>query len=481
METIVSRRQKSGATPAKTTPAPAKAAPVPVKMSPAPAPVIKKAETLPVKILRKPEPKFVVANTVPVAMPVILQPKSQPLTTSAKPSPVASEKFNGALDIIAEESGIAIEELTDDTIFSDIGVGSLLSMAIVSRFREELSLALDPEFNLFLDCGTVKLMRGFLATFSGDDAEEPQAQVTEEPFTQDIIVETETFAMVEPSPPIIVDAEPFTAVEYAPSVTKSEYAIMEDEFSAHSISTTKDNQSLVRPSTEGSFLGVTETAAVNKALVSAGLAIVSEESGIAESDLTDDTQLADIGVDSLLLTVISSRLRKELGLELDPEFSLFVSCPSIGELKAFLAGQSGRDDGMSSDDAVSEEADTGITTSASEGEACRAATSVLLQDVPANAARTLFLLQDGSGSASSYTQLPRVRDDVAITGVNCPYVRDPENMMCGAGALIDLFVDEITRRQPQGPYHLGGWSCGGAFAFACRPPDHPRRTHPAAH
>lgn len=38
-------------------------------------------------------------------------------------------------------------------------------------------------------------------------------------------------------------------------------------------------------------------------------------------------------------------------------------------------------------------------------------------------------------------------------------------MSCSVESLIDRFVNETKRRQPQGPYHLGGWSSGGVFSF----------------
>lgn len=52
-----------------------------------------------------------------------------------------------------------------------------------------------------------------------------------------------------------------------------------------------------------------------------------------------------------------------------------------------------------------------------------------------------------------------------MIGLNCPYARDPKNMNCTWQAMIRSFVAEIRRRQPTGPYHLGGWSSGGAFAY----------------
>ena len=213
-------------------------------------------------------------------------------------------------------------------------------------------------------------------------------------------------------------------------------------------------------------------------IVSAALAIVSEESGIAIPELTDDSNFADVGVDSLLSMVIASRFREELGLELEADFSIFADLPTVKDLKAFLAGGSSK--GESSEDLSDfndEQSSSPLTTpdeSGPEGEPykqavgpARPATSVILQGLPKVAAKTLFLLPDGSGSASSYVQMPGVKGDIAIVGLNCPYVRDPDDMNCTPSAMISSYCSEIQRRQPSGPYHLGGWSSGGAFAFAC--------------
>ena len=212
--------------------------------------------------------------------------------------------------------------------------------------------------------------------------------------------------------------------------------------------------------------------------VSAALAIVSEESGIATNELTDDSNFADIGVDSLLSMVIASRFREELGLELEADFSIFVDLPTVKDLKAFLVNGSSKSESSEDlSDSNDEQLSSPLTTpdeSGAEEEShkpvagpARPATSVILQGLPRVAAKTLFLLPDGSGSASSYVQMPGVKGDIAIVGLNCPYVRDPDDMNCTPSAMISSYCNEIQRRQPSGPYHLGGWSSGGAFAFAC--------------
>ncbi|KAH9866333.1 hypothetical protein J1614_008900 [Plenodomus biglobosus] len=195
------------------------------------------------------------------------------------------------------------------------------------------------------------------------------------------------------------------------------------------------------------------------------LKIIVEESGIAMDDLTDDTAFADAGVDSLCSLVIGSRLREELDLDLGPDFSLFESVTTVGDLRT-LFKDNGRDalDDSQIRSSVATPIEIGDTPVALVP-FCRPATSVILQGTPKSARRTLFLLPDGSGSAFSYTTIPRLASDIALVGLICPYSRDAENMNCTYGSMMESFVNEIRRRQPHGPYHVGGWSSGGAFAF----------------
>ena len=181
--------------------------------------------------------------------------------------------------------------------------------------------------------------------------------------------------------------------------------------------------------------------------------------------------------------VVSSRFREELDLDLDSGFSLFNDISSVADLRIFLGGTASDSDSVHPDQSGqidtpgpssgSETSDTEVSDG-EEGEPkpalnlveyCKPTNSVLLQGRPKTAKKTLFMLPDGGGSASSYATIPRLQSDVAIVGLNCPYARDPENMNCTHTAMIQCFVNEIRRRQPKGPYHLGGWSSGGAFAY----------------
>ncbi|KAF2708827.1 FabD/lysophospholipase-like protein [Pleomassaria siparia CBS 279.74] len=100
----------------------------------------------------------------------------------------------------------------------------------------------------------------------------------------------------------------------------------------------------------------------------------------------------------------------------------------------------------------------------------RPTTSIVIQQSTIAAAAApsstiLFLFPDGSGSASSYTSLAQVSQNVTLIGLICPYRRDPAAMTISLTSLITSYVAEIRRRQPKGPYSLGGWSSGGIYAY----------------
>ena len=126
-------------------------------------------------------PKLPKADTVQPSKPTpmareVLPPKmpAAPKTvpSEAKRDPPASKQeaadwnkesaglVTKALQIISEESGIAIEELTDSSVLADVGIDSLLSLMISSRFRDEL--ALDVESTVFVDLPTIKELKDFL-------------------------------------------------------------------------------------------------------------------------------------------------------------------------------------------------------------------------------------------------------------------------------------------------------------------------------
>lgn len=72
------------------------------------------------------------------------------------------DDFVRALEIISEESGVALADLEEETTnFADCGVDSLLSLVIASRFQDTLGLDIQHE-TLMLECETVGDLKDML-------------------------------------------------------------------------------------------------------------------------------------------------------------------------------------------------------------------------------------------------------------------------------------------------------------------------------
>ena len=366
------------------------------------------------------------AATQPRPAPIEVRPMTPPKGDSVK--------MEKAFTIISEESGIAVSDFKDDDLLSDLGIDSLLILVIASRFREELELDLDATF--FADVDSVKKIRAYF----GNQNSAPTVSV-------DVPVYLDTL------PPS--DHEEDT-ISNARSVSEENVV-------------TGDSTKL-----ENAF------------------SIISEESGIAVSDFKDDDLLADLGIDSLLILVIASRFREELELDLDATF--FADVDSIAKIRAFfepkrttiISSQGGPGSSSASSGASSPKSFASSTTAASMVDMddqmlpkalpevkeerklpkkIAKSTSILLQGTMKPTTKTMFMFPDGSGSATSYMHLPRVHEDVAVVAMNCPYMTNPHEWEGDFLDITRILLAEVRRRQPKGPYYLGGWSAGGAFAY----------------
>ena len=218
---------------------------------------------------------------------LVVPAPSKTVPTSLKPQPelatenkvVITSKSAKALSIIAEESGIDVGDLTDNLVFTDAGIDSLMSLTISARFKEEMDLDID--FNaLFFEYPTVKNLKEFL----GDSG------------VSTISIEG---AISTPGNSTSVSSPPGSSTPITTGITTPD------------------------PRTSIEF--------------QRALAIVSDESGVAIEDFTDDTSFADSGVDSLLSLVIASRFRDELELDI-PHESLFLECPTVADLRRLIEG-----------------------------------------------------------------------------------------------------------------------------------------------
>lgn len=346
---------------------------------------------------------------------------------SAAPAPAVisthsgSSKVTSALQIVSEESGIAVSDLTDSSLFGDLGVDSLLSLTITARFREELDVDIDST-SMAMEYPSIGDLKKL---FQSGEQETPASTSPE--------LSSQVKEAYHPPP------------QQAPAVTR-------------------------QPN-----------------IVERALQIVSEESGVAQADLTDDTHFTDSGIDSLLSLVIVSRFRDELEIEVDQE-SLLMECPTVADLRAFLVGGQSTPSDQDSSDHSGSPSDSSNTPSspASDPEeddelievkaddlsllpdsvVNAKCTSLIIQGSQRTCTKSLFLFPDGSGSATSYAGIPRISSDTCVIALNSPFLKDPESLRaCPLDHLITVYLTELRRRQPSGPYHLGGWSAGGVLAY----------------
>lgn len=298
--------------------------------------------------------------------------------------------------------------MTDDLNFADYGVDSLLSLTVTGRYREEMGLDLDS--SVFVDKPTVKDFKQLLTQMS------PAESTSDE-----------------------------TCSELDTSSTASSTDI-----------STPNSSGLPTPANEKAM--TMEQNASMKQICS----ILAEEIGVEPSELQGDVNLGEMGLDSLMSLTVLGKIRETLDLDLPGEF--FIENQTVDDIETALdlkpkpvANESVRLPQQIPVAAPKPAPSTAIQHPP--------ATSILLQGNPKTATQKLFLFPDGSGSATSYATIPGISPDVCVYGLNCPYMRTPENLKYSLDEITLPYVAEIRRRQPQGPYNFGGWSAGGICAY----------------
>src|SRR5690606_16264642 len=78
----------------------------------------------------------------------------------------------------------------------------------------------------------------------------------------------------------------------------------------------------------------------------------------------------------------------------------------------------------------------------------------------------LFCFHSAVPLAWCYAGLSHRIADRPVYGVQSPVLTSPDSEVTTADTLADRYLREILRVQPDGPYHLLGWSLGGQLAHA---------------
>ncbi|OCK74392.1 polyketide synthase PksA [Lepidopterella palustris CBS 459.81] len=337
------------------------------------------------------------------------------------------------MKIIAEETDMDMSELVDEAAFENLGVDSLLSLTISAKFREDLDLEISS--TLFTDYPTIGEMKKFFGQYDGgaplvDDAEDSDS--TDEP--SDLATPFDDGAASTPAS---------SAPSSAPSLSGKETAL---------------------------DIGITETRQVADGAPSLARKIVAEEMGVDVSEITDQADLSEMGMDSLMSLTILGALREQTGIDLPSTF--LVSNVCIEDIENELGMRPKPKEKIQVQAKVQAKPSPKRPQLAEVNRKLEQdlsklppATSVLLQGNAKIATKKFFLIPDGSGSATSYISIPNISPDMAVYGLNCPFMKSPEKFTCGIRGVSALYMNEIRRRQPQGPYIIGGWSAGGVMAY----------------
>ncbi|KZF26968.1 conidial yellow pigment biosynthesis polyketide synthase [Xylona heveae TC161] len=361
------------------------------------------AQKLPSKNLVNVPPRAAAVAIAPAPAPVKVQQTKVTTTVASKSGQITVM----ALDIIAAELGVNVNELADAIEFADIGVDSLMSLSIIARMREALELTLSG--SLFLDFPTVEKMKGYFKQFESSTS---------------------------------VDFEPELASGSSSSGTDSGIETPVDDIKA--------------------TMSMDVEASISATNISAVLrATIAEEMGVEVEEILAAPDLASLGMDSLMTLSILSSLREKTGLSIPS--TLLLDNLSIHAIEKSLQVGPAKENAPHVQTVSTHTETTVVQTKKFRPE--RAATSFLLQGNPRACSKTLFLLPDGGGAAASYAGIPDIDPDLCVFGLNSPFMKTPEEFDCGVSGISEYFVREIQRRQPHGPYILGGWSAGGVVAY----------------
>ncbi|KAH8730335.1 hypothetical protein GQ44DRAFT_747268 [Phaeosphaeriaceae sp. PMI808] len=163
-----------------------------------------------------------VAHKASVVTPVrdVIQKMAEQSIILQKPA--EDKSIFTAIEIISQESGIVVSELTDDTRFDDIGVDSLLGLMVSSRIRDELGLDIDS--TSFLELRTVRDFKIHLRDLNGA--------------TEELTAITET--LETGVPPTVVPTLFNAAPENISSVWISVLTIISEESGINAIELTAD-------------------------------------------------------------------------------------------------------------------------------------------------------------------------------------------------------------------------------------------------
>ncbi|KAL2148363.1 hypothetical protein VTH82DRAFT_2283 [Thermothelomyces myriococcoides] len=398
------------------------------------------------------------------------------------------------MDILVRELGCSPDELADNVSFNDLGVDSLMSLTVTGKLREELSLD-DIDSDVFLEHTTIGAFKQYLAKFEKPSRLESVPSLGSEVSSDD------------ESPELGTDSNVTTPPEDSESRSSRADEPLEVSSSDESV---KLRDTLLRAIAAEAKVEVEEVLAVRD-LPSLGvdsimsLAIagrVLEEIGVSlEKDLfLTYTTLKDIeralGIEGSPKKLSKHKQGPKQKYEQSYRKGAKQEAKQMPkqetedggkqepwkknkkelEEESKKAGKSQRqtEESSTADPPVKQHPRIGLEepappkpprpTEIVDHYPHRTARSVLLSGT-SKCPKQLFMIPDGSGSATSYTEISKVGGDWCVWGLFSPFMTTPEEYVCGVYGMATKFITEMKRRQPSGPYSVAGWSAGGVIAY----------------
>ncbi|KAH8431101.1 uncharacterized protein LDX57_008762 [Aspergillus melleus] len=213
------------------------------------------------------------------------------------------------------------------------------------------------------------------------------------------------------------------------------------------------------------------------------------------AEIDPSSRLDDLGADSLVAPEIISNLKEALGVDIPlADFAGTVDVMSLYELVRSALGytpssssSSAQSDdtpcsdiGPASDDPPANKSVGNTNLEESTPDPRPATATSLLLHRGISSARNLFLMPGGPGYGTVFTQLGQLlaqtcpSTSTSIYALNSPYTHirlpspetsTPTHAIPTVQDLAASYTAEIKRRQPQGPYLIGGYSFGGILAL----------------
>nr|OQO30893.1 hypothetical protein B0A51_03176 [Rachicladosporium sp. CCFEE 5018] len=207
----------------------------------------------------------------------------------------------------------------------------------------------------------------------------------------------------------------------------------------------------------------------NEEALATAFNIIGEALSLEPEDFEDHETWKFLGLGDLLASATAKDLTNELGFTVEADD--FVRYPNVGVFKRFIRADgdpSDLENGIPKIEISSPRSPLEASEPADPWEGVpkpKVPLSVVLQGKPLKPGRTVFLLPDGSGAGTSYGTLPPIGDDVCLIGLNSPFLRQAQDFTCSIERMARLWLSEIRKLQPEGPYILGGWSAGGYYSY----------------